>query len=64
VTKSAKESLNVKGLIIPKNTGTEDEPELEVAVLGKLVEEAKCETADKACKYKFSNAITPKVTTV
>ncbi|MDP6772453.1 MAG: hypothetical protein QF704_17230, partial [Anaerolineales bacterium] len=51
------------GLITPTNTGTADEPILEFAMLGRIVEEATCDTGN-GCTFSYLATETPVVTSI
>ena len=63
VTLSASKALTVIGLITPVNTGTVNEPILELDVLGRITEKASCELPDnKECLFSYKAAETPEIT--
>ena len=48
----AETAATTTGLIIPTNTGTAEEPVLELAMLGRIVEEAACDTGGD-CTFSY-----------
>ena len=60
-TISAEKALNVIGLIVPTNTGTTNEPILEISVLGRIVEVATCNSG-VTCLFSYKVSETAQVT--
>jgi hypothetical protein len=58
--------LKSTGLIVPKNTGTVESPELELVVLARIVEEATCDTATNKgpCTFAYKPSKTLEVTSI
>ena len=53
------------GLITPTNTGTAEEPILELAMLGRIIEEATCDTGPPpVCTFSYLLAQTPEITSI
>jgi hypothetical protein len=51
------------GLITPTNTGTASEPVLELAMLGRIIEQATCDVGG-GCTFSYLTAITPLITDI
>jgi hypothetical protein len=63
VNEAASIAKATTGLIAPVNTGTEEEPILELAMLGRIVEEATCDTGSN-CLYTYALNETPIITNI
>ena len=63
ITETAAKASSEAGIIVPTNTGTADEPILELAMMGRIVEEAVCRQA-AGCLFTYLNVETPAVTAI
>jgi hypothetical protein len=63
ITDSAATASSTAGTIVPTNTGTADEPVLELAMMGRIVEEAVCSKIG-GCLFSYLAAETPQITAI
>lgn len=61
VTPDSTTALKQTGLIVPKNTGTAEDPIVELAMLGRIVEIATCDTDGSTCLFKYLQSETPTI---
>ena len=62
ITDTAEVCADESGTIIPTNTGSDDEPILELAMMGRIVEEATCQLDE--CLFYFYSSQTPEITDI